>query len=140
MEAVRPELSHDTAATISPENAQFYLENAPLRVPPHPSNQMSTTVDRHTGPSDAQTSQYSGVSSPNPSNNLGGMPIISMTNSYDGRHSAPRAPEAMIQSRYRASEPPQQLDMVTLVLAFLAFVSVVLLIPLWIAVYQAWLG
>jgi hypothetical protein len=46
----------------------------------------------------------------------------------------------MIQSRYRASEPPQQLDLVTLTLAFIAFIAVVLLIPLWIAVYQAWLG
>lgn len=52
----------------------------------------------------------------------------------------PRAPEVMIQSRYRAAEPPQQLDLVTLVLAFLAFIAVILLIPLWIAVYQAWLG
>ena len=46
----------------------------------------------------------------------------------------------MLQSRYRAAEPPQQLDLVTLVLAFLAFIAVVLLIPLWIAVYQAWAG
>ena len=52
----------------------------------------------------------------------------------------PRPPDPMIQSRYRASEPPQQLDLVTLVLAFIAFIAVVLLIPLWIAVYQAWLG
>ncbi len=51
-----------------------------------------------------------------------------------------RAPEAMIQSRYRASEPPQQLDLVMVVLAFLAFIAIMLLIPLWIAVYQAWLG
>jgi serine/threonine protein kinase len=52
----------------------------------------------------------------------------------------PRPPDPMIQSRYRAAEPPQQLDLVTLVLAFIAFIAVVLLIPLWIAVYQAWLG
>ena len=52
----------------------------------------------------------------------------------------PSPPDSMIQSRYRASEPPQQLDLVTLVLAFIAFIAVVLLIPLWIAVYQAWLG
>lgn len=52
----------------------------------------------------------------------------------------PRAPDALIQSRYRAAEPPEQLDLVTLVLAFLAFIAVVLLIPLWIAVYQAWAG
>lgn len=52
----------------------------------------------------------------------------------------PRAPEAMLQSRYRATTPPQQLDLVTMVLAFLAFIAVVLLIPLWIAVYQVWLG
>jgi hypothetical protein len=46
----------------------------------------------------------------------------------------------MLQSRYRAAEPPQPLDLVTIVLAFLAFIAVVLLIPLWIAVYQAWAG
>jgi serine/threonine-protein kinase len=51
-----------------------------------------------------------------------------------------RPPDSMIQSRYRASAPPQQLDLVTLVLAFLAFIAVMLLIPLWIAVYQAWAG
>jgi hypothetical protein len=56
------------------------------------------------------------------------------------RYQPLRAPDAMIQSRYRASEPPQQLDLVTLVLAFLAFIAVILLIPLWIAVYQAWAG
>lgn len=52
----------------------------------------------------------------------------------------PRPPDPMLQSRYRAAEPPQQLDLVTLVLAFIAFIAVVLLIPLWIAVYQAWVG
>jgi hypothetical protein len=46
----------------------------------------------------------------------------------------------MLQSRYRATEPPPQLDLVTLVLAFLAFIAVMLLIPLWIAVYQSWVG
>jgi hypothetical protein len=51
-----------------------------------------------------------------------------------------RPPDPMIQSRYRAAEPPQQLDLVTLVLAFLAFIAAMLLIPLWIAVYQAWIG
>ncbi|MCD4686634.1 MAG: protein kinase, partial [Anaerolineae bacterium] len=57
------------------------------------------------------------------------------------QQSAPQPPASMIHSqRYRAAEPPQQLDMVTLVLAFIAFIAVVLLIPLWILVYQAWLG
>lgn len=49
-------------------------------------------------------------------------------------------PAPMLQSRYRNAEPPQQLDIATLLLAFIAFIAVVLLIPLWIAVYQAWLG
>lgn len=49
-------------------------------------------------------------------------------------------PTPMLQSRYRTAEPPQQLDIATLLLAFIAFIAVVLLIPLWIAVYQAWLG
>jgi eukaryotic-like serine/threonine-protein kinase len=51
-----------------------------------------------------------------------------------------RPPEAMVQSRHRAAEPPQQLDMVTIVLAFLAFIAMVLLILLWIGVYEAWVG
>jgi serine/threonine protein kinase len=55
-------------------------------------------------------------------------------------HQPLRPPDSMIQSRYRAAEPPPQLDLVTLVLAFLAFIAVMLLIPLWIAVYQAWAG
>ncbi len=50
----------------------------------------------------------------------------------------PAPPESMVQSRYRAADPPEQLDMVTIVLAFIAFIAVMLLIPLWIAVYQAW--
>jgi serine/threonine-protein kinase len=51
-----------------------------------------------------------------------------------------RPPAPMLQSRYRAAEPPPPLDLVTVVLAFLAFIAVMLLIPLWIAVYQAWIG
>ncbi len=52
----------------------------------------------------------------------------------------PQPPDPMIQSRYRAIEEPAQLDLVTLVLAFIALIAVMLLIPLWIAVYQAWAG
>ncbi len=52
----------------------------------------------------------------------------------------PQPPAPMIQSRYRAVEEPPQLDLVTLVLAFIALIAVMLLIPLWIAVYQAWAG
>jgi serine/threonine-protein kinase len=55
----------------------------------------------------------------------------------------PRPPDPMIQSiqsRYRAAEPDDSFDLVTIVLAFLAFIAVVLLIPLWILVYQAWIG
>jgi hypothetical protein len=65
-----------------------------------------------------------------------GIPAVTPSQYYQ----PPRAPDALLQSRYRATEPPQQLDLVTLALAFLAFIAVVLLIPLWIAVYQAWLG
>ena len=49
-------------------------------------------------------------------------------------------PDAMIRSRHLAAQEPQQPDLVTIVLAFIAFIAVVLLIPLWLAVYQAWLG
>ncbi len=52
----------------------------------------------------------------------------------------PRVPDVMLQSRYRATEPPAQLDLVTLVLAFLAFIAIMGLIPVWIMVYQRWLG
>lgn len=55
-------------------------------------------------------------------------------------YSPPQPPDSMIQSRYRAIEEPPQLDLVTLVLAFIALIAVMLLIPLWIAVYQAWAG
>ena len=53
----------------------------------------------------------------------------------------PYPPPQVMQSRYyRAVEPSPQMDVVTLVLAFIAFIAIVLLIPLWIAVYQAWVG
>ncbi|MCL4236835.1 MAG: protein kinase [Anaerolineae bacterium] len=55
-------------------------------------------------------------------------------------YAPPQPPDPMIQSRYRAVEEPPQLDLVTLVLAFIALMAVMLLIPLWIAVYQAWAG
>ncbi len=52
----------------------------------------------------------------------------------------PYPPPPVMQSRYRAAEPSPQMDVVTLLLAFIAFIAIVLLIPLWIAVYQAWIG
>ncbi len=52
----------------------------------------------------------------------------------------PYPPPPVMQSRYRAAEPSPQMDVVTLLLAFIAFIAIVLLIPLWIAVYQAWVG
>ncbi len=52
----------------------------------------------------------------------------------------PYPPPPVMQSRYRSVESSQPLDIVTLLLAFIAFIAIVLLIPLWIAVYQAWIG
>jgi hypothetical protein len=88
--------------------------------------------------SEAATNVYNNSPYSNSRATTPGMPAI--TAPQQRYQPPPRAPEVMIQSRYRATEPPQQLDLVTLVLAFLAFIAVVLLIPLWIAVYQAWLG
>jgi len=82
--------------------------------------------------------QVTGWSYPDVSHST--VPSIPRVAAPVGHYQPPRAPDAMLQSRYRAAEPPQQLDLVTLVLAFLAFIAVVLLIPLWIAVYQAWVG
>ncbi|NDJ76146.1 MAG: protein kinase [Chloroflexi bacterium] len=85
-------------------------------------------------PHPAQRSQpYNGAPYDSPQHHT---PPLSSSQPY---HPA-RPPDAMLQSRYRAAEPPEQLDLVTIVLAFLAFIAVVLLIPLWIAVYQAWVG
>ena len=126
-----PEPLHtDTAETIPPTEAPIYM--APER------SQPTRTPVYYSGPSsEAAPGNFTRPPYSNPPTVPNMQPVsIPQPQPY----LPPRAPDAMIQSRYRATEPPQQLDLVTLVLAFLAFIAVTLLIPLWIAVYQAWLG
>ncbi len=118
-----------TAATIPPE--------APLPVPRSaaaPSLGSAPRASAGSARSEAPTYIYSEMPVQSPPT-MPGMPPIARPG-----YSAPVPPAPMIQSRYRAVEEPQQLDLVTLVLAFIAFLAVMLLIPLWIAVYQAWMG
>jgi hypothetical protein len=48
-------------------------------------------------------------------------------------------PEAIRSRGYRREEP-QGLDMVTLILAFVALIAVIGVVVLWIFVFNAWLG
>lgn len=119
----------DTAATIPPTQGPvhippIYTDYTPPPIVRAPDSQSEAATNAYTYPN------YNQPATPP------GMPAVTTSQHYQ----PPPAPDVMIQSRYRATEPPQQLDLVTLVLAFLAFIAVVLLIPLWIAVYQAWLG
>jgi len=134
-----------TAATLPPSAESIYLAPAnsvpdpgpiatapTLGSPQAPVRFSESSTNAFTGP---QTNAFTGPQS-NAAVTSPGIPPVAVAHPYQ----PPRAPEVMIQSRYRATEPPPQLDLVTLMLAFLAFIAVVLLIPLWIAVYQAWLG
>jgi len=122
----------ETAATIPPTQGPIQVSvggrdyNTPVTPPviQAPLSQSEAVTNAYTRP------PYSpAVTSP-------GVPVVTSSQYYQ----PPRAPDAMIQSRYRAAEPPQQLDLVTLVLAFVAFISVIGLIIWWILVYQAWTG
>ncbi len=128
------EAAPDTAATLTTNTGSVRLRRA-----------SSTTVPDHGAAtvrpqcpmprSEAATNVYSQAPYTSSPATVPGTPAVS------SQYYQPlRPPDSMIQSRYRAAEPPQQLDLVTLVLAFLAFIAVMLLIPLWIAVYQAWAG
>src|SRR5690554_1852604 len=118
----------DTAPTLPPTPPPAAY-TAPSNVP---------AVVRAQAAPEAATNRVTGWSYPDASSATA--PSIPRAGDPQPHFQPPRAPDAMLQSRYRAAEPPQQLDLVTLVLAFLAFIAVVLLIPLWIAVYQAWAG
>ena len=128
-----PEVSSEspfpaTSATVPPSAPLPPPRNAPpvAQVVPGPS--------AHMGRSEAPTYIYSDVPAKSPPT------IPSVPSVARSGYPLPTPPAPMIQSRYRAVEEPPQLDLVTLVLAFIAFVAVMLLIPLWIAVYQAWVG
>ncbi len=114
------------AQPSAPKNNKLFYDQ-PYHTPdsaldgPHPS-------------AEAATDLYTGANYRSPATMPSSPPVASPM------YPAPPPPVSMIQSRNRASEQPPQLDLVTLVLAFIAFIAVVLLIPLWIAVYQAWVG
>lgn len=140
LDVVSVENRPDTAPTLPPGFTGTAPHNEHYAEPRASGGYAASHAPNIPQPVDRQAGQYPGQHAPTPDRYAGGMPLVSMSESYQSRPVPRQAPEAMIQSRYRTAEPPQQLDMVTLVLAFLAFISVVLLIPLWIAVYQAWLG
>jgi serine/threonine-protein kinase len=124
----------DTAATLPPTGSVSYSPGSPSAPDTIPQPSVAPVVQSPLPRPDAATNVYT-RSSYNSAATTPGIPPVPSAPYYP-----PRAPDAMIQSRYRATEPPQQLDLVTLVLAFLAFIAVMLLVPLWIAVYQAWAG
>jgi len=124
--------SPDTSPTLPPTpppNALGAYGAQPASIP---------AVVRAQAAPEAPTSRTAGWSYPDASRSTA--PVIPRAGAPPRSYRLPPAPDAMVQSRYRAAEPPQPLDLVTVVLAFLAFIAVVLLIPLWIAVYQAWAG
>jgi len=125
----------ETAATVPPPNTPpIYVssEYQPRNSAYGPAAPLSASVPDPRA--EAPTNVYPQPAFSSPATMPGTPPVVSQY------YQPPRPPDPMIQSRYRAAEPPQQLDLVTLVLAFLAFIAVMLLIPLWIAVYQAWVG
>ncbi len=130
-EVTQNEPQPDTAATVPPTEGPIHLKSDYGMQPVAPAANGVRAPDPR---AEAPTNLYTQPPYRGPATTPGMAPVPSQ-NYYP-----PRPPESMIQSRYRANEPPQQLDLVTLVLAFIAFIAVVLLIPLWIAIYQAWLG
>jgi serine/threonine protein kinase len=144
-----PEVDHeepqpDTAATLPPSQplqppAPVYTAPAydmPQRIVPPVIPPQQSPVIRDPR-AEAPTNAYSHVPSYSSPVTTPNSPPVS------SQYYPPRPPDSMIQSiqsRYRAAEPDDSFDLVTIVLAFLAFIAVVLLIPLWILVYQAWIG
>jgi serine/threonine protein kinase len=123
----------ETAATYPPTQAPAAYAAPPYSPSDRPSERPAQSIPDPR--SEAATNVYSQVLHNSSPATMPSTPAVS------SQYYQPlRPPDSMIQSRYRAAEPPQQLDLVTLVLAFLAFIAVMLLIPLWIAVYQAWAG
>jgi serine/threonine protein kinase len=131
-----PEVGHeeprvDTSPTYPPTQAPAASAASPYGPSARPSEPPAQAIPDPR--SEAATNVYSQVLHNSSPATMPSTPAVS------SQYYQPlRPPDSMIQSRYRAAEPPQQLDLVTLVLAFLAFIAVMLLIPLWIAVYQAW--
>ncbi|MBI5957399.1 MAG: protein kinase [Chloroflexi bacterium] len=138
-----PEVAHDDLAEEA-ELALPPLQDPSVRTVPTPEpvaparvHSASTAPNRTTVDprAEAPTNIYTHASYQSPATAPAMPPVMPYPH-----QTPPRPPDSMIQSRYRATKPPQQLDIVTLVLAFIAFIAVVLLIPLWIAVYQSWVG
>ncbi len=141
-----PEVDHeepqpDTAATLPPSQPlQPPVYAAPVfdpqRIAP-PNTPPPQAPVIHDLRAEVPTNAYSRVLSHNSPITTPSSPPV------NSQYYPPRPPDPMIQSiqsRYRAAEPADAFDLVTIVLAFLAFIAVVLLIPLWILVYQAWIG
>jgi len=116
----------DTAATLDPLPG---MRPVPAQTPIYPPDARA----------EAATNLYTNAPRHSPPT-APGIPAVRQPPLYQPSPYTPRPPDPMLQSRYRAAEPPPQLDLVTVVLAFIAFIAVMLLIPLWIAVYQAWMG
>lgn len=137
VEPTEPDSAAEITAPPGPESIQVpaqpqYPSYAPQQ-PIVPQQQPMLAPDPR---SEAVTSSYTQP----PYNGAPPMQHMPQVRSQQQYTPVPNPPVSMLQSRYRAAEPPQQLDITTLLLAFIAFIAVVLLIPLWIAVYQAWLG
>ncbi len=124
----------DLGATAPTSRESIRVQSPPQHavVPPLAANGIPVITDPR---AEAATDAYSHPLYSGPQAATGVPPVQAHQHA-----SLPHPPAPMLQSRYRATEPPAQLDVVTLLLIFIAFISVVLLIPLWVAVYQAWLG
>ena len=139
VDSLEPEL--DTAATLPPSQPLQPPSNAPAyAAPPHitPPYTPPQPALSHDPRTEAPTDAYSQVSSYNSP-----APMPNNSPPINSNYYPPHPPDPMIQSiqsRHRIAEPNDTFDLVTIVLAFLAFIAVVLLIPLWILVYQAWIG
>jgi serine/threonine-protein kinase len=124
----------DTAATVPPSGPLPPVQMGNRAAGPEPAIPQPIPAPTGSPRSEAPTYLYSEPVYRSPVT-AQGMASVSRP-----AYSPPQPPDSMIQSRYRAIEEPPQLDLVTLVLAFIALIAVMLLIPLWIAVYQAWAG
>lgn len=133
---VQDDLPPDTAGTLPPTQDSLRAASgyaAPAYIPSPVTPPARYPDPRAEAATNVYSQQYPAYQSPATAPS---MPPVMSSQAYQ----PPRPPDPMLQSRYRAAEPPQQLDIVTLMLAFIAFIAAVLLIPLWIAVYQAWMG
>jgi eukaryotic-like serine/threonine-protein kinase len=134
-EVAQDEIPPETAGTLPPTQDSLHPVGNYVGQAAYVPSPVTTPAHYPDPRAEAATNLYSQPAYQSPATAPAMSPVMA-----PAAYIPPRPPDPMIQSRYRAAEPPQQLDLVTLVLAFIAFIAVVLLIPLWIAVYQAWMG